>query len=179
MSDTLPCLYLKELCGPSFLLILWIFDFLRLAKNFHLSFSLSLCFIKLIQMAGYSSRADLPTTIPVLESDVLATGGVVVVEDEEVSSMAEILRRPGKAWNDFHSPAEEEPEPASSIINEEGIAELKARWGIPHYVEMLPAVGNDIVHFDRPGYCAFYAYPFIVGYTLPLPLLVVDFCRFY
>ncbi|XP_009799367.1 uncharacterized protein [Nicotiana sylvestris] len=64
-------------------------------------------------------------------------------------------------------------------MREEDIAELKARWGIPGYVDMRPTIGNDIVHFDRPGYCVFYAYPFLIGYTLPLSLLVVDFCRFY
>lgn len=25
----------------------------------------------------------------------------------------------------------------------------------------------------------FYVYPFLVGYIFPLPLLVVDFCRYY
>ncbi|XP_070007787.1 uncharacterized protein [Nicotiana sylvestris] len=52
------------------------------------NFSSSLFFVFLLHqigtMAGDSSRADLPIAIPALESDVLATGGAEMVEDEEV-----------------------------------------------------------------------------------------------
>lgn len=48
----------------------------------------------------------------------------------------------------------------------------------PDHIELVP-VGRDIVHIHRPGYCAFYTYPFITGYTLTLPSLAVDFCSYY
>ncbi|XP_070021134.1 uncharacterized protein [Nicotiana sylvestris] len=130
-------------------------------------------------MAGDSSRDNLPAANPTPENVSQITGGADVVEDEEVPSVIEILARLVREPTDFNTPAGVEPEPVHSVMRERDIVELKERWGIPGYVDMRPAVGKDIVHFDCPGYCVFYAYPFIVGYTLPLPLLVVDFCRFY
>lgn len=110
---------------------------------------------------------------------LLRPPGVDTVEDEEVPSVIEILPRLGREATNFNVRTGVEPEPVPSIIRERDIAKLKERWGIPNYIDMRPAVGNDIVHFDHPRYCMLYAYPILIGYTLPIPMLVVEFCHFY
>lgn len=64
-------------------------------------------------------------------------------------------------------------------MGEVEIAQMGGQWGIPWYVDIAPARREDRVQIDCRGYCSFYAYPFLVGYTLPLPMLVVDFYRYY
>lgn len=55
---------------------------------------------------------------------------------------------------------------------------LKAKFGLPGHVELVPT-GDDEVRVHRPGYCALYAYPFTIVYSLPFPLLIEEFCHHY
>lgn len=95
--------------------------------------------------------------------------GMEVTEDGGFLRVAEILPRPRKWWTDFNTPTGDELELVPSTIDEVAIMALKARWGITNHIEMVPAMGTDIVHLHRLRYCPFYEYPFVVGYMLPLP----------
>lgn len=101
-----------------------------------------------------------------------------MMEDEGFPTVDEVVPRPGKARTDLKSPAEDEFEPVISTMDAATLTMFKTKWRIPDHIELVPA-GRDIVHIHRPGYCVFYAYPFVIGYMLPLPSLVVDFCHFY
>lgn len=83
--------------------------------------------------------------------------------------------RPGKARTDFNSTAKDEPEPVHSMMDAATLVAFKVKWRILEHIELVPARGN-IVHIHCPGY---YAYPFIIGYTLPVPSLATNFYRFY
>lgn len=57
------------------------------------------------------------------------------------------------------------------------LADFKDKYVLPNQVELVPANNDEV--YDRPGYCALYAYPFTIGYSFPLPPLVEEFYRFY
>lgn len=104
----------------------------------------------------------------------------VVADDDNFPTLDEIIPLNDKARSDFSKSATEEPESVLSKLDEAGLAELRAEYDIPAPIDLVSA-GNDMVQVHRPGYCAFYAYQFRVGYSLPLPLppLAEEFCRYY
>lgn len=113
------------------------------------------------------------------ESDVsLLEEGVKVVGDEGFSTVDKVVPHLGKMRTDFNSLARDKPKPVPYTMDAEAITTFKSKWWILGHIEMVSA-GKDIVHLHRPGYCAFYVYPFVIGYMLPLPSLVVDFCHYY
>lgn len=58
------------------------------------------------------------------------------------------------------------------------LAEFKAKFGFTYHIKLIPAE-EDEVHIHCPWYWALYAYPFLIGYSFPLLLLVEEFCRHY
>lgn len=94
-------------------------------------------------MAGTSSHDNLPVAPPAAENPAPAAGDAEPVECEDVPSMEEILSRPGRAVVDFGADGSEEQVDIPPFIGEVGIADLRERWGIPNYVEMVPAGRDD------------------------------------
>lgn len=104
------------------------------------------------------------------ESDVsLLEEGVEVVEGEGFPTVDEVVPRRGKTRTNFNSLFENELEPVPSIMDDAVITTLNAKWGILDHIKTVPA-GKDIVHLHCPSYCAFYAYPFIIGTRSPFLL---------
>lgn len=167
-------IFLSANLSPFFTpLLAIIFNFCTSSAKF---FLLLFCGSK---MAGTFSRDNLSATPPAVKNPAPAIGDTKPIESEDVPSEEEILSRPGRAVIDCGVDSSEEQMDIPPPIGDVGIADLRERWVIPNYVEMVPAGRDDRVQIDRLGFCMFYAYPFLVGYTLPLPMLVVDFCRYY
>lgn len=103
-------------------------------------------------------------------------GADIVVEDESFPTVEEIIPHNEKARSDFSKSPADEFEPVESEMGVAALAELRAKFNIPAYIDLIPA-GRDAVQVHRPGYCVFYAYPLYVGYSLPP--LVEEFCRYY
>lgn len=120
-----------------------------------------------------SEPTSLSVRMPPHEDDIAA-----VAEDDNFPTIDKIIPRNDKVRLYFSKSATEEPDPVLSELDEAGLAELRATYNILDHIDLVPA-GNDVIQVHRPGYCAFYAYPFRVGYSLPLPPLAEEFCRYY
>lgn len=75
---------------------------------------------------------------------------VVVAEEENRPSVEEIVPRYPGAKPDFHKSSEVVTERFRSTMTVERIAEFKAKFGLPDYVEVVPA-GDDEVRVHHPG----------------------------
>jgi len=96
-----------------------------------------------------------------------------MVEDESFPTMEEIVSR-----SNFSKKLTLELESTKLEMEVKHFAALGTKYDIPAHVDLVPA-GDDVIQVYRPGYCAFYAYPLHIGYSLPLPPLAEEFCRYY
>ncbi|OIT01285.1 hypothetical protein A4A49_59879, partial [Nicotiana attenuata] len=114
-------------------------------------------------MASASSNSEeilspppISVAIPVRDE-----GEAIVAEDDTFPTLEEIVPRSDKAMLDFSKPPADKPVPVKSEMGATHLSELRVKYNIPAHVDLVPA-GYDVVHVHRPGYCAFYAYPFRV-----------------
>lgn len=90
----------------------------------------------------------------------------------------EIVPRNPDIRYDFSKLPETDLEIFKSAMAEADLRELKAKYYLPNHIE-LSLAGWDVVQVHHPRYCAFYAYPFHVGYTFPILTLAKGFYRYY
>nr|XP_009761288.1 PREDICTED: uncharacterized protein LOC104213478 isoform X1 [Nicotiana sylvestris] len=120
----------------------------------------------------------------VSEADLLSvafpSGGedIVVEKGGSFPTVEELLPRHPTSLSDFLKDPPATPTPVFSETDQAHIDALRTKYSIPANVDMILA-GRDFVEVHRPGYCAFYEYPFVIGYSFPLPPLAEEFCRFY
>lgn len=82
--------------------------------------------------------------------------------------MNDILSLPGGPATDFDDDGGEDQVNEAPLMGEVGIAQLREQWDIPRYADIVLAGSGERVHVDHQGYCVFYAYPFKLGFRLPL-----------
>lgn len=127
-----------------------------------------------------SSHTDLnPVTLPVFDGSSTVARAIKSAEIDGVLSVADILSLPRGPRTDFTTIEGEDQVNEAPLIGEVGISQLREQWDIPRSADIILARSEERVHIDHPGYCVFYAYPFRLGFRIPLPSLVVDFCRYY
>lgn len=61
---------------------------------------------------------------------------------------------------------EDDLEISESLMDEVSLDEFRNRFKIPAHIDLVHA-GHNVVQIHHHGYCAFYAYPFHVGYSFP------------
>lgn len=105
-------------------------------------------------------------------------GVATVAEDDSFLTVEEIIFCSEKARFDFSKMPEDDPEILESLMKEVALAEFRDKFKIPAHVDLVP-VGRDVIKIHRPGYCAFYAYPFHVDYSFHILPLAKEFCRYY
>lgn len=88
-----------------------------------------------------------------------------VVETEALPSLENIIP---------HDPNTKSEGLFSSSSTAKCLAEFKAKYGIPNKVDVVPASGDE-VYTRLLEYSALYAYPLVIDYYFPLPLLVKEF----
>lgn len=115
----------------------------------------------------------LSVRVPPHEDDM-----AVVVDDDNFPTVDEIIPCNDKSMLDFLKKPTEDPESVLSKLDEAVLAELRVKYEIPAYINLV-LVGGAVVQVHRLGYYAFYVYSFRIGYSLALPLLVEEFCRYY
>ncbi|XP_019258289.1 PREDICTED: uncharacterized protein LOC109236549 [Nicotiana attenuata] len=93
-------------------------------------------------------------------------------------TVEELLPRHPTSRSDFLKDPAPIPTPVFSDTDQAHIDALHTKHSIPAHIDMVPA-GTVFVEVHRPGYCAFYEYPFVIGYSFPIPQLAEEFCRFY
>lgn len=103
---------------------------------------------------------------------------IAIAEDGGFPTVEDIVPHKLDNRSDFSKLLEADPRTFKSVMKEADLVELKAKYGLPHHIELIPAGWNK-VQVHCLGYCAFYAYPFYVGYTLPLLPLVEELCHYY
>lgn len=127
-----------------------------------------------------SSHSDIAPVVSVVAEDPSTVVRTTYSTNiDRPSSVIDILSMPGGPTIDFSDPEGEDQVDEAPLMGEVGIAQLKDQCDIPHFADIVLARSGDKVHVDCRGYCIFYAYPFKIGFRLSLPMLVVDFCRYY
>nr|XP_009597861.1 uncharacterized protein LOC104093758 isoform X1 [Nicotiana tomentosiformis] len=104
--------------------------------------------------------------------------GGIIAEEESLPIVEKIVPRCPNAKTDLQKAPEVVTERFKSAMTTGQLTELKVRLGLPGHVDLIPA-GNDKVQIHRPDFCALYTYPFLIGYSFPLPSLIEDLCRYY
>lgn len=115
---------------------------------------------------------------PLLVAMPSGSGEPKVAEDENFPTLEEIISRNSSVINDYQKEPTPAPEQVLSVMGSKQISDMRSKFHIPDYVDIV-SVGNDSIQIHQPVYYAFYQYPFLVVYSLPLLSLAEEFFRFY
>nr|XP_009791454.1 PREDICTED: uncharacterized protein LOC104238700 [Nicotiana sylvestris] len=133
-------------------------------------------------MSNLSSDVNEEIQATTLAVVAFVRGGdaISTVEVEAPPSVEEIIPRnpDAKPYLQRQLEAVVVAEVFRSSLTAKCLAEFKDTFGIPDQVKIVPT-DKDEVYTDHPRYCALYAYPFTIGYSLPFPPLVEEFCCYY
>lgn len=127
---------------------------------------------------SHHAGEEVPEATPSSTLPLSGSGEVVAEEGNNPLTVEKLLPRHPLSRNNFLKDPPPTPNTVFFETKQVHLDALRIKYGIPAHVEMIPA-GEDYVDVHKPGYCAFYEYPFVIGYTLPLFPLAEEFSRFY